>query len=244
MTMMAMTTMINQCDVVMTTTMTRTLSTAYVRTNKHVPSNLPFGVLDQTFRFFRLAGASTSPSLCSIIVATITLVTVVLVVLLAKNISRRFWTFRFVQILSFNFYFLQANDADQSSRSHPLPVCCFRIFSGWKVINSTFVSLTIQLKHQANWFYLGLLVPAMPRWSDGSPCSSLFSTSSSSFYLLIISSFYLSSFISVPAMPIWSAGSPYSSLFSTSSSSTSASRLTSGSSLLRFFPRRWHCLHF
>ena len=90
MTMMAMTTMINQCDVVMTTTMTRTLSTAYVRTNKHVPSNLPFGVLDQTFRFFRLAGASTSPSLCSIIVATITLVTVVLVVLLAKNISRRF----------------------------------------------------------------------------------------------------------------------------------------------------------
>ena len=43
-------------------------------------------------RFFRLAGASTSPSLCSIIVAAITLVTVVLVVLLAKNISRRFWT--------------------------------------------------------------------------------------------------------------------------------------------------------
>jgi len=40
-------------------------------------------------KFFRLAGASTSPSLCSIIVATITLVTVVLVVLLAKNISRR-----------------------------------------------------------------------------------------------------------------------------------------------------------
>jgi len=40
-------------------------------------------------KFFRLAGASTSPSLCSIIVAAITLVTVVLVVLLAKNISRR-----------------------------------------------------------------------------------------------------------------------------------------------------------
>ena len=45
-------------------------------------------------RFFRLAGASTSPSLCSIIVATITLVTVVLVVLLAKNISRRFSDFQ------------------------------------------------------------------------------------------------------------------------------------------------------
>ena len=129
--MITMTTMINECDVVMT----RNLATTCERTNKHVPSNLPFGVSDQTFRFFRLAGASTSPSLCSIIVATITLVTVVLVVLLAKNISRRFWTFRFVQILSFNSYFLQAYDADQSSWSHSVPVCCFWIFSGWKVIN-------------------------------------------------------------------------------------------------------------